>query len=115
MPDPPSLVVTDSVLTLLTIQSEFWYSRHISCLNSVLRPREYTDISDWVWLTVIFVPSFSFVISMPRRAIQKIARTLIIEHSSKSPGADSKNGDIINVTKMSPVIHGKAAVNGDLW
>ena len=45
---------------------------------------------------------------MPRRAIQKIARTLIIEHSSKSPGADSKNGDIINVTKMSPAIHGKA-------
>jgi len=114
VPEPPSLVLTDSVLTLLTIQSEFWYSRLRSCLNSVLRPRECTDISDWVWSTEIFVPSFSFVISIPRRAIQKIARTLIIEHSSKGPGADSKNGYIINVTKMSPATHGRAAVNGDL-
>ena len=114
MPEPPSLVLTDSVLTLLTIQSEFWYLRLRSCLNSVLRPRECTDISDRVWSTEIFVPSFSFVISMPRRAIQKIARTLVIEHSSKGPGADSINGYIINVTKMSPATHGRAATKGDL-
>ena len=114
MPDSPSLLVTVSVLTLLTIQSEFWYSIQRSCLNSVLRPRECTDIADWVRLTEIFVPSFSFVSSTPENASQRIMMKPIKLHNSNHDVVVSMYADTIIVANMSVARYGRDAVNGDL-
>lgn len=86
----------------------------LSFLNSVLRPRWLTDISDFGKSMQICTPNFSFVIRTPIQASEKIMMTPIREHNSNTPGADSIYADIINVAKMRMVSHGKAAVNGDL-